>query len=119
FQHVERVERTPVRVIGASWLYNIEAYRRLFPPSYLETARVLGQRFRHMPLWGQFLDRHGEVKKHLAAELLARLGRQSTLDGLDQCFPFQVLGLDAPASVFNEFYGGDSGCDREALHVER
>ena len=118
FAQIERTERPRVRVIGASWLYNIEAYRRLFPPAYLATARVIGQRFRHMPLWGQFVDRHGEVKPHLAAELLERLGRQSSLDGLDRCFPFQVLALDAPASVFNDFYGADSRREREALDVE-
>ena len=28
----------PVRVVGASWLYNLEAYRRLFPPSYLASS---------------------------------------------------------------------------------
>ncbi len=36
---------------------------------------------------------------------LERLERQSSLDTLDQCFPLQVLTLEAPASVFYEFYG--------------
>jgi hypothetical protein len=93
-----------VRVVGASWLYNLEAYRRLFPPSYLATAHVLTGRFRHMPLWGQFLDRQGAVRAGLAGQLLDRLGRQSSLDGLDHCFPLPVLSVEAPVQDFHDFY---------------
>ena len=56
---MHQAQRGPLRVVGASWLYNLEAYRRLFPASYVATARVLPDRFRHMPLWGQFVNRHG------------------------------------------------------------
>jgi hypothetical protein len=94
----------PVRVIGASWLYNLEAYRRLFPPSYLATAHVLTGRFRHMPLWGQFLDRQGSVRAAPAGQLLDRLARQSSLDGLDHCFPLPVLSVEAPVQDFQGFY---------------
>lgn len=94
----------PVRVVGASWLYNLEAYRRLFPLSYLATAHVLTGRFRHMPLWGQFLDRRGAVRAGLAGQLLDRLGRQSSLDGLDHCFPLPVLSVEAPVQDFHDFY---------------
>ena len=105
FEHVRHTSHGPPRVVGASWLYNLEAYRRLFPAPYLATARVLLGRFRHMPLWGQFLDRHGAVKAHAARRFLHRLERQSTLEGLDGCFPLAVLGLEATAQQFYEFYG--------------
>jgi hypothetical protein len=58
-----------------------------------------------MPLWGQFLDRRGDVKPSMAQRLLERLGRQSTLDGLDECFPLQVLRLEVPVRALDEFYG--------------
>jgi hypothetical protein len=105
FQHVKRSTSRPLRVVGASWLYNLEAYRRLFPKAYLATARVVAGRFRHMPLWGQFVDRHGAIRPAVAHEFLARLARQSTLDGLGRCFPFQMLGLEAPVREFYELYG--------------
>ena len=105
FAHVKRSAPGPLRVVGASWLYNLEAYRRLFPPAYLSTARVLPGRYRHMPLWGQFVDRRGEVREKPAAELRARLMRQSSLESLDECFPLQVLGLEAPVSEFYDFFG--------------
>jgi hypothetical protein len=102
---VKRTERQPLQVIGASWLYHLEAYRRLFPPSYLATAHVIDPRFRHMPLWGQFLDRHGEVKEHMTRQFLERLERQSRVDGLAHCFPFQVLSVNASVLEFYDFYG--------------
>ena len=57
-----------------------------------------------MPLWGQFLNRHGEIKEKMTRPFVERLERQSTLDGLDQCFPFQVLAVEASAREFYDFY---------------
>jgi hypothetical protein len=37
-------------------------YVRAFFALQLEFARMVRRRFQHMPLWGPFLDRHGEVK---------------------------------------------------------
>ena len=105
FEHVKRTVRQPVQVGGRSWLYNLDAYRRLFPVSYLATAHVIDHRFQHMPPWGQFVNRHGEIKKSMTRQLLERLERQSSLDGLDQCFPFQVLAVESSALDFYEFYG--------------
>jgi hypothetical protein len=105
FDHVERTELPSVRVVGASWLYNLEAYRRVFPPSYLATAHVLHDRFQRMPLWGQLLDRTGNVNERMARPFVEALGRQSSMDGLERCFPFHVLGVEAPAREFFAFYG--------------
>ena len=105
FGHVKATEREPLSVVGASWLYNLEAYRRLFPKSYLATARVLRDRFQRMPLWGQFLDRHGGIKQNRADQFLERLERQSSLENLDRCFPLPVLTVEAPIREFYAFYG--------------
>lgn len=105
FAHVKRTLRQPLQVRGVSWLYNLEAYRRLFPISYLATAHVAAQRFQHMPLWGQFVDRHGAMKEQPTRQFLERLDRGSSLDGLAQCFPLQPLAVDAPVQVFYDFYG--------------
>jgi hypothetical protein len=105
FADVKRTVRHPIRVVGASWLYNVVAYRRLFPESFLASAHVTQHRFRHMPLWGQFVNRCGEVRENMAAQFRERLGRQSSLEGLDTCFPFQVLSLEASVLEFYDFYG--------------
>jgi hypothetical protein len=104
FDHVKRTGNPPLQVAGASWLYNLEAYRRLFPRSYLANARPMPRRFQRMSLWGQFLDRRGEVRPDVTREFLARVERQSSVDNLDQCFPFQVLAVEAPVMEFFEFY---------------
>jgi len=58
-----------------------------------------------MPLWGQFLDRYGETKKSMTDQFVECLERQSSLDSLDQCFPFQVLRVEASVTEFYEFHG--------------
>ena len=104
FGHVKRTQDPPLRVLGVSWLYNLDAYRRLFPPSYIASARVAEPpRFRHMPLWGQFLDRYGQVRASPARQFLERLERQPSLDGLGRCFPLQALGVAAPVQEFYDF----------------
>ena len=105
FGHVKRTALESPVVVGASWLYNLEGYRRLFPTSYLATARVLPGRFRHMPLWGQFVDRRGEVKDRPAREFRERVSSRSGAPGLDECFPLQVLALEARACEFHDFLG--------------
>jgi hypothetical protein len=104
FAAVRQREPRPPRVVGASWLYNLPAYRRLFPEAYLATAVETPPRFRNMPMWGQFLDRHGEVRQAVAEPFLRRVSGQVSVEGLARCFPFQVLALEAPASVFDAFY---------------
>jgi hypothetical protein len=104
FAHIRR-EARPVTIVGASWLYNVEAYRRLFPEAYLATAREMPRAFQHMPLWGQFVNRRGEVRPTMAVELRRRLARQSGPDGLERCFPLPALRLEAPAGDFYDWYG--------------
>jgi hypothetical protein len=104
FEHVRRTQPEPLQVVGASWLYNLDAYRRLFPASYLATAQVITHRFQHMPLWGQFLDRYGAIKENMTHQFLERLERQSRVDSLDQCFPFHALSVNASVQDFYDFY---------------
>ena len=104
FEHVKRTQGHPLQVVGASWLYNVDAYRRLFPVSYLATAHVIDHRFQHMPLWGQFLDRAGEIKESMTRQFLERLERQASLDSLNRCFPFQVLRVEGSVTEFYDFY---------------
>jgi hypothetical protein len=100
FAHVRQTREAVRRVAGVSWLYNLPAYRHLFPETYLASARIAGARFRNMPLWGQFLDRHGAVRQAAAQILQDRLARQSGLENLAGCFPLQPLAVEAPISDF-------------------
>jgi hypothetical protein len=95
----------PTTIIGASWLYNLEAYRRLFPPAYLATAQMGGHDFPYLPLWGQFVDHRGQIKEDWVARFLECLDRQHDVAGLEQCFLFQVVHLECSIQEFYQFYG--------------
>jgi hypothetical protein len=105
FTHVRSIVGEGSNVTGVSWLYNREAYRRLFPPAYVESARVARGRFRGMSLWGQFLNRRGELHVARAAKLSSALAAASSTDELDRCFPFPVLAAEAPVRAFYDFFG--------------
>ena len=107
FKHAKRTQPGIQRAAGVSWLYNLPAYRRLFPETYLATAKIAGQRFRNMPLWGQFIDRRGRVKADAVAVFLDRLSRLADLDDLAHCFPLQPLAVEAPLPDFYKFHGID------------
>jgi hypothetical protein len=105
FQHVQRTLHGQIRVVGVSWLYNLPAYCRLFPTSYITTARIITDRFHSMPLWGQFLDRNGDTKESMTRPFLASLEQQSHMERLHECFPFQVITVDAQVQEFYNWYG--------------
>ncbi|GAB5097705.1 hypothetical protein [Caballeronia sp. HLA56] len=102
--HVRSQHREVRRVAGVSWLYNLPAYRRLFPECYVATATVAENRFRNMPLWGQFLNRHGHIRKDAVALFTRRLTDQTSMNELAQCFPLQPLSVAASIEAFHQFY---------------
>jgi hypothetical protein len=53
-------EVTTVR--GSSWLYGLEQYRRLFPPQYIASVQTHRPNTKSMSVWGQFVDRNGQVR---------------------------------------------------------
>jgi hypothetical protein len=104
FTHIKHNINNSRNVIGASWLYNLEAYRRLFPPAYLATAQVGGNDFPYLPLWGQFIDHSGHIKENLVGQFLGSLEKQHGLENIEKCFPFQVLHLESSIQDFYQFY---------------
>jgi hypothetical protein len=96
-------------VQGASWLYNLEAYCRLFPPAYaasrLQPARV---RLSGSSSWGQFLDHRGAVKPGLRDAFL-RAFEDLDVRAPWQAFPLPALRASAPIARFYAFYQGEAG----------
>ncbi len=91
-------------IVGGSWLYNLDAYRRLFPPGYLATAQVGEPEYQYIAQWGQFVRRDGSIRKEIAARFLASVAAVRGLDQLRDCFPFPVLRLEGPIEEFYGFY---------------
>jgi hypothetical protein len=105
FGHLRRIVPVTSAVIGGSWLYNIEAYRRLFPANYLDSAQGGHNECQFISLWGQFLFYDGKVRQPMAEMFLERLKAQKTLQGLKYCFPYPVLRLQSSIKDFFTYYG--------------
>jgi hypothetical protein len=101
FAYVRACVPPAASVVGGSWLYNLEAYCRLFPAEIIRTA-VADQppETQYIALWGQFLDHAGQVKPDVAGEFLRRLQAARDLPGVLASFPFPVLRLEAPIEAF-------------------
>lgn len=93
-------------VLGGSWLYNVEAYRRLFPPAYAASRHPPPSplRLSGSSSWGQFLDHRGALKPDLAQWFLAGLDRLDPATP-SRAFPLPALRAEAPVALFYGFYG--------------
>ena len=105
FTHIKRAHPDAKAVSGSSWLYNFEAYRRLFPVEYGLSTRIDAPRLTARSLWGQFLRYDGRPNEERVAVFLDRLNRLEDEHQHAQCFPFQILLTQAPISLFYTFYG--------------
>lgn len=76
-------------VTGLSWLYNIQAYRRLFPETYFQHESVNENIFqwrRGTTIWGQFIHGDYTVKTDTTRELLTRLRALQEIKPLSQLY---------------------------------
>ena len=108
FSEIARVRLAVLTVRGVSWLHGIEAYRRLYPLEYGQSAHPVQveRAFPSMPLWGQFLDHGGCIKENLAGAFLACLGRVNTITDLAICFPHQVYAVECEYRALLPFLRG-------------
>ena len=106
FTYVHKTYPHAQKVQGGSWLYNLEAYRRLFPPEYGASRVVLEESsgFQGTSRWGQFLDHKGDVKPELREKFLENL-TSIDMDRLWAVFPLSTLRTHAPIQAFYAFYG--------------
>ena len=93
-------------VRGGSWLYHLEAYRRLFPPVYGESRTVQEgtAHFQGTASWGQFLDHCEGVKPALRAQFLANLTKLDR-HRLWEAFPVPTYSTQAPIQAFYALTG--------------
>jgi hypothetical protein len=91
-------------VRGSSWLYNLEAYRRLFPPDYaVSTFEPQHVRLDGTSSWGQLLDFRGFVKPAIRQALLDNIANVD-IGAPWRAFPLRALGAHSPIERFYRFY---------------
>lgn len=109
FAHLRAHHPDARTVRGASWLYNLEAYRRLFPPEYAASILELEQvRLNGTSSWGQLLDFRGSVKPGIRQALLENVASVDTAAPW-RAFPLRALGAQSDLEPFHRFYGDQEG----------
>lgn len=104
-RHIRQIHPEATDVCGSSWLYNLKAYRRLFPPDFAasrtlpDTVRPTGT-----STWGQLIDSRNDIRPEIRDTMVANLNR---LDPSAPwlAFPFRVLTASSPLESFEAFYG--------------
>lgn len=105
FDHVRRLEPDAQTVAGASWLYHVGAYRRLYPVDYTASATPAGEmHLTGSSSWGQFLTHSGAVRPDLSTAFLAGL-EQLDPQAPWLAFPLRPLRVSAPVAVFTAHFG--------------
>ncbi len=105
FASIARDHPEAAVVRGTSWLYHLDAYRRLFPAPFIERMSSAGHPHQFAALWCQFIDRHGVVKSDLADPFLDAIERSSAMEELDGAFPLDVLATTGEVGLFHDHYG--------------
>ena len=108
FRFVQATYPAAQSVRGGSWLYNIQAYQRLFPRAYSDSRVIAttGLRFDGNSSWGQFLDYREQIKPELRDVFLQNL-KSLDMTQLWHAFPLPTLRTEAPIEVFYAFYDLD------------
>ena len=106
FQQIKQRHLDALLVQGGSWLYNWEAYRRLFPPAFGQSAQpekmftLTGRN-----IWGQFLRRNGSVHQEAMFSFLERVSHLQRMENYPQRFPDPNVRTEVSiATVFMIFY---------------
>ena len=67
-------------------------------------SECVSRRLTELTTLFEFLDRYGAIKENMTRQFLERLERESSVDSLDQCFPFHALSVNASVQDFYDFY---------------
>jgi len=104
--HIREAHPGATRLVGRSWLYHLESYRRLFPPYYVASRVPAPGRLQlsGTSTWGQLIDSREAIRP------AARDALYKGLKSLDpnapwRAFPLHPLAVSAPLETFYAFYG--------------
>ncbi len=97
---------TTTSILGTSWLYHLEAYRRLYPPAYGASRTPAAKvRLSGQSSWGQFLTHTGTIRAELRDAFVQNFDRIDVTAPW-RSFPLPALVTTAPVTTFFAFYLG-------------
>jgi hypothetical protein len=94
-------------VEGCSWLYNLEAYRRLYPEAYIRSAQLWKPHDRQVStpmIWAQFYSKDGGVAAKRAAQFRENM-QQLDPEHPEDVFPYQPIVAGCDIREFYREYG--------------
>jgi hypothetical protein len=86
-------------VVSSSWLYNIEKFKRLFPSEFFENTKVKWD-FRSLGIWGQFIDKYGNIKTSEVDQFKIKVDKSITLNDLKEAFALKDIKCWSMIDVF-------------------
>jgi hypothetical protein len=84
---------------GRSWLYSLEAYRRIFPEVFVAGLEPRAPDLQFLACWGQLLDGAWRSRTDIASSLLQSVELASTTDELEAAFPYSMQQSMVPFSA--------------------
>ena len=81
---------------GRSWLYSVEAYRRIFPEVFLAGLQPREPDLQFLACWGQLLDGAWRTRGDIASVLLHGVKLASTTNDLEAAFPYAMQQSKIP-----------------------
>jgi len=103
FTSMKKENKKQAKIFLRSWLQNITAFNRLIPPDFAKIAKPwrikLAQDNSH---WGQFVNRQGHLKHHLARILLKNSKKK--IDHINKYFPLPCLRAESNQAIFYNYY---------------
>lgn len=105
FLHVRRTEHSVTSVRGVSWLYNLNAYKRLFPPPYGASVRLpwFPLHMNGSSTWGQVLNWRQEIKPSVRDAVVTKLGAIKR-DAPWEVFPLRALVATSEIRPFYDWF---------------
>jgi hypothetical protein len=86
-----------------SWLLSTEAMKRILPPEFIASLKPRNKGVaQDNGWWGQFIDRQGNIKHDLAAQLLENANEHRL--SIDEYFPMRTMRGEVPQEVLFDFY---------------
>ena len=84
---------------GRSWLYALEAYRRIFPEVFIVGLEPRAPDLQFLACWGQLLDGAWRLRTDVASALLHAVELASTTSDLETAFPYAMQQSRIPFSA--------------------
>jgi hypothetical protein len=105
FSHVRRTERSVTSVRGVSWLYNLDAYKRLFPRLYGASVQMpwFPLHMTGSSTWGQVLNWRQEVEPAMRDAVLTRLAGMK-VNAPWEVFPHRALVAKCEIGHFYDWF---------------